>query len=188
MDSIWRDREDYPNENSYQLKPSQVETWFKSSRAVRAFPQNPNTQPLEFVTTINIKYLILPYSDTVSEFPVLFIDFRSMRYKDIHLINSIDGRKPYAKFICVPEKVQNDINGNPLWIHYKCHMEQTMRFERGEPVIFEITTRNGNVLPQLDTSIPDPADPTKQTLVTFEITSYLRDGDYDNHLLEPHST
>ncbi len=188
MDSVWRDREEFPNENSYQLKPTQVETWFKSSRAVRAFPQNPSTQPLEFVNTINIKYLVLPYSEAVSELPIVFIDFRSMRYKDIHLINSIDGRQAYEKFICVPEKVQNDRNGNPLWIHYKCHMEQTMRFERGEPVIFEITTRDGSVLPQLDTDVPENPDPTKQTLVTFEITTFLRDNDYDNHLVEPHST
>lgn len=185
LDSIWRDRDVYPNENNYELEPKQVETWFKSARSVRAFPQNPNTQPLEFATTINIKYLTLPYSETVSEFPRVYVNFRSKRYQDIHLINAIDGKQPYAKFICHLDRIQNDRNGNPLWIHYRCNMEQTMRFERGEPVLFQITTRDGTTLPQLDTSVPTPPDPTRQTLCTFELTPYIRDGDYDNHLVEP---
>lgn len=190
MDSFWRDRESYPNENDYELQPKQVETWFKSARTVRAFPQNPSTQPLEFSTTLNIKYLQIPYSETVAELPRIYVNFRSKKYKDIHLINAIDGKQPSAKFICVFERTQLDRNGDPIWIAYRCNMEQAMRFERGEPVIFQITTRNGTVLPQLDTSVPADPDPTKQTLCTFEVTPYLRDGSYNdaNSLVEPLNT
>lgn len=184
LDSIFRDRESYPNPNNYQLSPKQVDTWFKRARTVRAYPQNPNTQPLEFATTVNIKYLTIPYSEDVVELPRIYINFRSDKYKDIYLINAIDGKHHDSKFICLPERVQNDRNGNPLWIHYKCQMEQTMRFERGSPILFQITTRNGTVLPSLDTTVPTAPDPTKQTLCTFEITPYIRDGDYDNHLVE----
>ena len=147
LDSIWRDRDVYPNENNYELEPKQVDTWFKSARSVRAFPQNPSTQPLEFATTINIKYLTLPYSETLSEFPRIYVNFRSKRYKDIHLINAIDGKQPTAKFICNFDRIQTDRNGNPLWIHYRCNMEQTMRFERGEPAIFQVTTRVQQIRP-----------------------------------------
>lgn len=183
MDSFWRDREIYPNENNYEVKPSQVDTWYKSPRSVRAFPQNPNIQPLEFATTVNIRYLTIPYSETVAEFPRIYVNFHSKRYTDINLINAIDGRQPTAKFICIPERIQNDINGNPIWIHYKCLMEQTMRFQRGEPVVFQITSRDGSILPQLDTDVPLSPDPTKQTLCTFEITPLIRDGDYSDNVL-----
>lgn len=187
LDSMWRDRESYPNENDYELGPRKVENWFKSARNVRTTARNPNVRPLEFSTTVNIRHMTIPYSETVSEFPRLYVNFHSSKYRDVHLIDSIEGRQTYSKFICIPEKIQNDSNGNPLWIHYKCCMEQTMRFERGDPVILQITTRDGSVLPQLDTNPDVPADPVKQTLLTFEITPYLIDGDYDNKLSQPMS-
>ena len=188
LDSIFRDREVYPNEASYEVSENQVETWFKSSRSVRAHPQNPNTQPLEFATSIKIHYLATPYTEELADVPRLYVNFRSILYKDIHLIHAIDGRQPDAKFICSFEKIQNDSNGDPLWIHWKCSMEQVMRFRRGEPIFFEITTRSGTVIPQQDTDVPDDPDPTKQTLCTFETLPYIRDGDYDNHLVDPHVT
>ena len=183
LDSIWRDRETYPNENNYEVGPSQVETWYKTARAVRALPQNPNILPLEFATTINIKYLTLPYSDTLFELPRVYINFRAKRYSDIHLINAIDGKQADSKFVCVPDKIQEDKNGNPLWIHYKCHMEQTMRFVRGEPVVFQILTRDGSILPQLDANVPNNPNPIKQSLCTFEVTPLIRDGDYSADVL-----
>lgn len=185
LDSIWRDREIYPNENSYALNEKQTETWFRQSRSVRAFPQNPSTQPLQFVTTINIKYLTLPYTDQLSQLPRIYVNFRSKTYADVHLIQAIDGKQSQAKFICIQDRIQYDNNDIPLWIHYRCTMEQTMRFEQKDTIIFEITTRDGSTLPQQDTNIPDPADPLKQSLCTFELTPYLRDGDYQNHLTEP---
>ena len=188
MDSVWRDREAFPNENNYELQPKQVETWFKSARSVRSSPQNPNLQPLEFATTVNIKVLTIPFSETVSEFPRVYVNFRSKRYNDIHLIHAIDGKQPDAKFICIFDRLQNDRNGNPIWIHYRCNMEQTMRFERGQQVIFQITTRDGSILPQLDTNIPTPPDASKQTLCTFEITPYIKDANFDNHMVETLTT
>jgi len=184
LDSMWRRRDIYPNENKYQLEPKQVDTWFRSARSVRAHPQNPNIQPLEFATTVNIRLLTLPYSENVAELPRIYVNFYSRLYKDIHLINAIDGKQPTAKFICLFHRIQNDRNGNPLWIHYQCNMEQTMRFKRSDTIAFELTTRDGTTLPQLDNPSDQPADPTKQTLCTFELTPFIRDGDYNNAMVE----
>ena len=182
LDSNFRDREVYPNENSYRLTDKNTASWFEEARTVRPLPKNPTLRPLEFVATINITYLTLPYSNELSTLPRVYIDFHSMRYNDIHLISTIGGVKPYEKFICIPDRVQEDNNGTPLWIHYKCMMEQTMRFNRKDGIVFSISSRNGSVLPQQDTSVPDDPDPLKQTLCTFQITPYLIDADYTNHL------
>lgn len=182
LDSIWRDREMFPNENKYELTPNQVESWFRKSRTVRAFPQEPSTSPLEFATTVNLRYLTLPYTDELSLIPRVYVNFSSREYKDIRFINTIDGRLPEAKFICQFDKVQNDSFGNPVWIHYKCVMEQTMRFKRDDTISFEITSRNGNTLPQNDNPPIDEPISNIQTLATFEVTPYIRDGDYDNHM------
>lgn len=182
LDSIWRDREMFPNENKYGLTPNQIETWFRESRTVRAFPQEPSTRPVEFATTINMKYLSLPYTDILSTFPRIYVNFSCREYKDVRLINTIDGRLPEAKFICQFDKVQNDSAGNPIWLHYKCEMEQTMRFKRDDIITFELTSRNGSTLPQNDNPPNEEPNSNVQTLATFEVTPYIRDGDYDNHM------
>jgi hypothetical protein len=184
LDSLHRDRENYPNENDYTVTASQVETWFTSARTIRALPANPILSIKEFVTTINIRDLALPYSDELAALPRIYIEFRSETYKDIRLINTIGGIHADTHFVCSPKRIQTDSNDIPIWIHYECHMEQTMRFERGRPVRIQFTSRNGNVLPQQDTSPLMEADPNKQTLITFEITPYIRDGTYDNHMVE----
>lgn len=186
LDSIFRDREVWPNPADYTLSESQVDTWYKEARSVRAYPQNPNIQPLEFATTLNITYLTIPYTEELASIPRVYIDIHSREYKDIHLISAINGKQPDAKFICSFDKIQFDNNFVPTWIHYKCDMEQTMRFRRGDPITFKVMTRNGNVLPNGDTLVPDVADPNKQILCTLAVTPYIRDGDYDNHLVETH--
>lgn len=182
LDSIWRDREIFPNENKYELTADQIKTWIKHPRTVRAFPQDPATQPLEFATTINIKYLTLPYTPVLSSIPRIYVNFTSKKYKDTRLIKTIGGRLPESKFICQFDKVQTDSGGNPVWLHYKCNMEQTMRFDRDDIILFELTSRNGNTLPSNDNPPDQDPNPDVQTLVTFEVTPYIRDGDYDNHM------
>ena len=98
LDSMWRDREMYPNPSDYQLTPNQVESWFRSARTIRAFPANPSTQPLDFTMSVNIKHLTLPYDDRIVNLPRIYVDFHSRRYNDIHLIQTIEGRTPRRSF------------------------------------------------------------------------------------------
>jgi hypothetical protein len=61
LDSVWRDRQTYPNPCDYELTPDQVDTWVRAVREVRALPQSANERPLDFVTSINVINLTLPY-------------------------------------------------------------------------------------------------------------------------------
>jgi hypothetical protein len=185
LDSVWRDREEYPNENDYMVTSKQTQTWFETSRSVRAFPANPSTQPLQFVTSVKIKILTLPYSEQLAALPRVYVDFHSIRYNDIHLIQAIDGKQADARFIAIIDRIQYDSNNVPLWIHYKCDMEQVMRFAQGYPVIFRLSTRDGSVLPQTDTTVPDPPNPVQQTLCTLETVPYLLDNSFSNHMTQP---
>lgn len=190
LDSIWRDRE-YPqsiNPFSYILKPEDVQTWFTTARQVRAYPQNRNTVPLEFATSVRIKYLTIPYTEKLASIPRVYVNFRPDSFKDIHLIQAMQGKHKEAKFICQFSHIQYDHEGTPIWIHFVCAMEQVMRFNRQDTYLFEITTRDGQVPTNPDNLPPDNPEPLAQTLCTFEIIPYLRDGDYDHHLLETQTT
>jgi hypothetical protein len=185
LDSLWRDRDNYPNPCDYEVTPSQIETWFRNAREVRAFPQKVIQRPLEFVSALTIQLLTLPYHTDLASLPRIYIDFHCRKYNDKYLINSIDARQSDARFICVQDRIQYDNNNNPIWIHYRSSMEQTMRFKRDEPVVLRITTRDGTILPYfIDLDLTQPMDPTRQTLVTFSIIPYIRDNDYANHMSE----
>jgi hypothetical protein len=60
-DSVWRDRQQYPNPMDYQLTAKDIETWTRSGRTVRSVPQNPNERPLDFASSIEIRAASLPY-------------------------------------------------------------------------------------------------------------------------------
>lgn len=184
LDSMWRDREAYPNENDYVIGPNQIESWYRMNRIVRALPQNPNSLPLGFATSISLVSLTLPYSVDLVKMPRVYVNFTSKLYRDLHLVQAIDGRQAESKFVCHFDKIQNDSLGVPTWIHYKCDMDQVMRFEKKDPVIFQIFTRSGNILTQQDDNIPLPGNPDKQSLCTFSLTPYLQDGRFDNHMVE----
>ena len=185
LDSFWRDRVAYPNPCDYQLTTEQVETWFPHAREVRAFPSNPTNRPVEFVTSVHVENLTLPYDDALAKLPRVYVNFQCQTYKDIYLISSIDGKQRDARFICFFDKIQTDATGKPIWIHYRCGMEQVVRFKRNEPVLLRIMGRDANVIPFfIDTDPTKPKDPTKQSLITFTITPYLRDNVFSNHNVE----
>lgn len=180
LDSIWRERDGYPNENDYQLLPSQVKNWIKQPRTVNLFARNPSARPLEFTVSVKIIHLTLPYSTLLATYPRVYVNFRSRNYDDIRLIDTIGGVLPEAKFVCVQERIQYDELNVPVWIHFKCDMKQVMRFEKGQPIVFQIFGRNGIPLPQLDTDPEFNPDPNKQSLCTFEITPFEIDGDFSD--------
>lgn len=185
LDSIWRDRIDYPNPANYQLTPGQVATWFKAARETRSSPPVPTTRSLEFVTSVHAEVLTLPYRAEMLDFPRVYMDFHCSSYDDKYLINSIDGRQASARFIFVLDKVQNGATGAPMWMHYKCTMDQVLRFRRDDPVVFRLLTRDGNVIPFYNDPDPlVPIDPTQQILATFTLTPYLKDAHYSNHSTE----
>lgn len=61
LDSYFRDRTNYPNPCEYKLNASEVSGWFRKSRTVRATAQNPANSPLDFIKTVNVNSLTLPY-------------------------------------------------------------------------------------------------------------------------------
>jgi len=178
LDSLHRDRVAYPNPCDYELTPSQVTTWFRSAREVRATAPNANTRPVEFVTEISIVHFTMPYDEDLAALPRLYIDFHARQYNDQYLVNTISGIHPGARFVAVPCRIQTDSDTVPVWIHYSCNMKQTLRFKRDDSVVLRITTRSGSVLTTFVAENPtDPADPLKQTLITLELLPLLRDAD-----------
>jgi len=61
LDSVWRERQTYPNPCDYQLLPSQIASWPRAGRDVNSLPKNPNERPHDFVTSINMLTVTLPY-------------------------------------------------------------------------------------------------------------------------------
>lgn len=119
-------------------------------------------------------------------YPRIYLDFYSLQYRSIRLLNTNNGVLPDAKFVLGIDRVQYDDKLTPVWIHYKSHGEQVYRYKRDDPVIIRFMTRDGSTIPFFDE--PDltiPTNPTKQTLITLNVTPYIRDGSYTNQNVDP---
>jgi hypothetical protein len=186
LDSQERDRRDYPNPCDYQITAREADTWFSSARQIRAFPSNASQKPLEFVTTVDLGSLILPWNAQLVEVPHIYLKFNSTVYDDRYLVNAINGTHSESNFVCEQCGIQYASDGTtPMWIKYKpCHKEQTMRFKRNSTYNFRITSRNGDVLPFFIDPNTGPIDPELQVLATFTVTPFIRDADYHNQTTE----
>lgn len=182
LDSIHRDRSNYPNPSEYMVTPDQLNGFFRTARTTRSTAVNPNHSIQEFSTSLRLVALTVPYSVALAAIPRLYVDLHSQSYNDRYLISSINGNNSDARFIAVFNRVQNDDGGNPVWIHFQPIVEQVTRFKRDDTIFFRVFTRDGNTLPNTDTLLPNAPDPNQQIIATFEITPYSRDGSYDNQL------
>ena len=71
----------------------------------------------------------------------------------------------------------------PLWILYKCLFDQCYRFNTNKDAVhFRVFDSSGTTLNITDTSSDIPVDPLQQVSAIFQITPYIREGNYDNHL------
>lgn len=119
-------------------------------------------------------------------FPRLYVDFHSRFYNDTKLLKTIGGVLSDAKFVIGQDRIQFDDTGRPVWIHYKAHGEQVFRFKRDDTVTLSFMTRDGTKIDffnEPDLSIP--TDPERQSLVTFNITPYIKDASFRNQSIDP---
>ena len=160
-------------------------------------------QPFINGTGLDLVFAVLgdpadPASDyaTVSEqtlaakqlvsFPRIYLDIHSHRYDDPRCIRTIGGILADAKFVLGIDKVQYSDDLQPLWIHYKAHGEQVMRFKKDDTVTIRFMTRDGTTIPFFNESnLEIPTNPYKQSLITINNTPYTRDATYSNHMIEP---
>lgn len=186
LDSIFRNREVYPNEHEYDLLPEQVTTWFATPRNIRSDSDNPSKVPKEFATTVHITDMTLPYTTATADMIRVYVNFETIKYRDKYLISTINGTHSDIKFICVRSGIVVDNANNPIAVSFVGTFEQTMRFARGHPVTLSIRDRFGATLPQQDTSVPVAPNPLAQTVISFQTTPYIRDADYSNHMVSPY--
>jgi hypothetical protein len=119
-------------------------------------------------------------------YPRVYLDFYSLQYKSIRLLNTNNGVLPDAKFVLGIDRIQYDDKLTPIWIHYKSHGEQVYRYKRDDPVIIRFMSRDGSTIPFFDE--PDltvPTNPIKQSLVTLNVTPYVRDASFVNQNVDP---
>lgn len=100
LDSLQRDRETYPNPLAYELLPKNVDTWVSASRDVTALPSNPNQRPLDFVSSLNVLSVTLPYP-RVELFTTDFVTVASI------LANVFT-------FVAIPPPGHTPVNGDVL--------------------------------------------------------------------------
>lgn len=143
----------------------------------------------------------------------LYVHFSTSRYTDSNLIRTINNEHRDATFVAVPMRTfvgAPDGGGNSVeWTFYESHMLQCIRLEDKKPVItFRVFTNQlqafDGPFAAITGGVPIPGftqssnsvriyddnlattvlpNPRLQIRALFELTPYVRDGSYENHLV-----
>lgn len=184
LDSGFRNVQQFPSPAEYVVTADQVKSWFAQARSVRAYPQEIPKKQYEFVTSLKLLHLVLPYTDELISAPIIYIDLHSQKYQDKNLVTTISSVFPTITFVAEYDKTQPNIAGDPAWIHYKCNMTQVMRWARNNPILFKIVMPATNTVPVItDNTPPELPNPAVQVQATFEMIPYIRDDEYTNHMI-----
>lgn len=118
-------------------------------------------------------------------FPRIYLDIHSVRYDDTRAVRTIGGILTSAKFVLMVDRIQNDSNGSPTWIHYRSSNEQTLRFRLEDPIVVAFYSRSDMIMDFFsETDMSVNADPFRQSLITIEVTPYSRDNSFRGEPLD----
>ncbi len=138
--------------------------------------------PAEYVDVIDLN----DAAANLPKFPRVYVDIHSEGYQDLRRVNSINSVLADAKFVLIQDKIQFDQDLMPVWIHYRSHSEQVMRFKRDHPIHVRFMTRDGTTIPFfIESDLSIQANPYKQSILTLVETPYIRDALYANHASDP---
>ncbi len=191
LDSTYRDTDNYPNPANYIISARQVSTWPAGPRTVTAVSTPFSGRELDFVQSVKVLALSLPYANVTytdntgaiiathtADIRRVYLDVYSMMYNDSFLIYTIDNKISKAKFVLMQAKIQYDSASNPIAVIFTTQMNQVMRFARNGPITIRMMQELGYII-----NIPDtfPITPSLQTWLNLELTPYFQDAEYDNH-------
>lgn len=206
IDSKDRDRTLYSNPAEFTINSSQTAGWSSLTKDVLCVRPCAKKNVCNLLYCIRLVSLTLPGTatdtaggDLRDTQPYIFVRLSTSTYPDRGLIRNIDSTSKIgandATFVCVFEKAQG---AGEEWFQYKCAMTgQCLRFDPEKPQIeFRVFTREGspaiplsggnttNTVLITDNALPNNINPARQVSALFEVTPYVRDNEFSNHLIE----
>lgn len=182
-----RDSNTFPSPANYIVRDESIRSWTRI-RTVSNAPKNPINKPTSFLFSVNLKSMVLPYNlvggTVLSDVPRIYVNIATEGYHQSNLIDTIGQKQSDSKFICEISSIQTDSFGNPKWIRYHSLFEQVMLFDIRKPLIVRMFLPDGTDIVIPDAVFPVPPIADNQTFITLEVTPYIRDGDYANHVVD----
>lgn len=176
VNSLYRDYATHPNPADFTVHGDDQIGWFLTNRRVSSNSKNPAMLSSGFATSIKLESITIPYSDDFAILQRIYVEFRSnTTIGSTGLIQTMQNKVPDAMFACVLDKIQNDSDGNPVWLVWKGINDQVMRWDKNKDINFKIMTPTGSTLDIQDT---DPPDPANQVIAFFRFEPYSIDADY----------
>ena len=201
FDSSFRDRTQFPNPARFDIGTEMTAGWSSLNKIVQCVKPCAKKDACNLLYCIKLLSLTIPLAATNAAGgtplpnvePFLFVRLSTTRYNDHDQIKSAFARYRNATFLC--NFVRNQ-GGADQWQQYASPMNQCIRLDDKAPeLFFNVFTREGspeipltagianNTIIIADNALPAAINPTVQVTALFEITPYVRDGDYDNHVV-----
>lgn len=206
VDSTWRNRNEYPNPAEFIISIDMINSWRTVDRTVQPVRPHNKMQATNMLHTVKLLNLTIPnvaVANTITnatlqgskfvttttiavmDAPFIYVSLHSAdMVNDSRLVNTLEGgRNSYnrtlkdAVFVAYYDKTQNN------WIQYKTNMLQSYRLDTTKELKFRLFDNTGQTLQLTDTSPPTYPNGAVQVNAVFEVTPYIRDDRYENHVV-----
>lgn len=181
-----RNRGTYPYPSQFVIDPIKISGNHIFGRTTQQIQKNPRFRSDEFVSSIKIVNVIVPYVVNVTDnLPMIYMSLRSLNDSNT-LIFTTNPKTKYYNFVLFMDRILTDDNGVKRWIYYKAGYTQVMQFHRTYPIEIKISDKLGSILSLTgdEDELNDPVS-SLQTTVIFEIEPFINDADYTNHSTQP---
>lgn len=184
LDSTYRDLTQYPRPSFYTFTNA-TSAWTNTRTTQCVRPTNARTA-CNLMHTVNLLKLMIPVNTSVfptflDTYPYLYVSVYTGFKPDLNPINTMGqvtggAKTSKVQFVVFFEKTQGT-----KWYQYSCNgLTQSIRWNSNEPLTFQLSDIQGNVLLFPEETTIDPAAQISCLLTT---TPYVRDAAYDNHLV-----
>jgi hypothetical protein len=200
LDSMSRDRAVYPSQANFTVSADQSASWSNLIKEVSCVRPCGRKEVCNLLFSVKLNFLALPAGTTNASGaalpggePYIFVTFSDTRNRTTGAIKMMNGIHRSAVFAC--NFIRNYGAGNE-WMLYTSGQTQTIKLDSYKPeIIFRVFTREGapaiplvgpqdsTVIPPADNPLPANINPAVQIAAEFELTPYVRDGDFDNHVV-----
>ena len=186
LHSFNRNRKISPNPNSFEIDPKLFVGGKIYQRQTSQIQLNPHFKQDEFLVSINLHYIIIPYIENVTDCqPMLYLTLRNKNETD-ELLFTTNTKCMKSTFPIMVDKILTNDAGDKKFIYYKTPLTQVMKFKRDGIIFIRLQKPNGDDLVITgDNNEMIPFNEDLQTTVVFEVKSFVNDNTFSNHFVNP---
>lgn len=176
LDSLYRDVVENPS--PFNFRVNTIDFRRRTPIMVHSVMKHQSLKEQSNFFSVRLHELIIPYDASFLLQPRLYVELHWG--KDCRVVSTNNKNIRMSVLSCTIKNIQTNAANAPVYIIYNSSSYQTIQVEdMQKDLTVKIYDRTGTT-PNLFNVAPDITDPTKQVILSMEMTPVFYDGRYNN--------